>query len=270
MTALPLADADGWRPSRHGLIWALVLAAAVHGLLLLDFGFKPPAAPVSRPAMSLTLALTPQTQPAQTTAPAAAKPQTPPPATPARAAARPPQTAARAASHKAAPPPAAIMPQPAAAAPPSPPPRPLLTAESLREQIAQVGQSYQTRPAPPAGRRMQHVNAVRDHKLLASQYLQDWTAKVERTGNLNYPEAARHKGEVTTLTMEVGIDADGGIYSMRIVKPSGDPNLDEAAKRIVRMSAPFAALPYELLQEVNVLVITRVWKFSDQTGMTSR
>jgi protein TonB len=36
------------------------------------------------------------------------------------------------------------------------------------------------------------------------------------------------------------------------------------------MSAPFAELPAELLQEVNVLVITRVWKFSDETGMTTR
>jgi protein TonB len=46
--------------------------------------------------------------------------------------------------------------------------------------------------------------------------------------------------------------------------------LDEAAKRIVRMSAPFAPLPADLLKELDVLVITRVWKFSDESGMTSR
>ncbi len=70
--------------------------------------------------------------------------------------------------------------------------------------------------------------------------------------------------------MDVGINADGSIYRMRIVKSSGNPALDDAAKRIVKMSAPFAALPDELLREVNVLVITRVWKFSDETGMTAR
>jgi protein TonB len=70
--------------------------------------------------------------------------------------------------------------------------------------------------------------------------------------------------------MDVGINPDGSIYSMRIVNSSGNTALDEAAKRIVKMSAPFAELPTELLQEVNVLVITRVWKFSDETGMTAR
>jgi protein TonB len=70
--------------------------------------------------------------------------------------------------------------------------------------------------------------------------------------------------------MDVGINADGSIYSMRIVKSSGNPILDEAAKRIVKMSAPYAALPADLLREINVLVITRVWKFSDETGMTAR
>ena len=43
--------------------------------------------------------------------------------------------------------------------------------------------------------------------------------------------------------MDVGIKADGSIYSIRISKPSGYPELDEAAKRIVKMSAPFPALP---------------------------
>jgi len=100
--------------------------------------------------------------------------------------------------------------------------------------------------------------------------VKDWEDKVERTGNLNYPEAARHRKTPQSLTMDVGINADGSIYSIRIARSSGNPALDEAAKRIVKMSAPFAALPAELLQEVNVLVITRVWKFSDETGMTTR
>ena len=57
---------------------------------------------------------------------------------------------------------------------------------------------------------------------------------------------------------------------MRIRKSSGYPALDEAAKRIVRVSAPFPPLPKDLLQELDVLVITRVWKFSDETGLHTR
>lgn len=147
---------------------------------------------------------------------------------------------------------------------------PTLTAEALQQQIAQLGERIRDSQRSSENTKIKFVNSISTHKYLASQYVKDWEDKVERTGNLNYPEAARKKGESQVLTLDVGINADGSIYSMRVVKSSGNPALDEAAKRIVRMSAPFAELPAELLKEVNVLVITRVWKFSDETGMTAR
>lgn len=102
------------------------------------------------------------------------------------------------------------------------------------------------------------------------QYIKDWESKVERTGNLNYPAVAAKKNFSATLTMDVGISADGSIYSMRINRSSGNPALDEAAKNIVKMSAPFPPLPAEVLKETKVLVIPRVWKFSDESGMTTQ
>ena len=153
---------------------------------------------------------------------------------------------------------------------PPAPEKPLLTADALQQQISQLGERIRNSSPSAQEAKIKFVHSVTHHKFLATQYMKDWEDKVERTGNLNYPEAARNKGEDQTLTMDVGINADGGIYSMRIVKSSGNPELDEAAKRIVKMSAPFAALPYDLLQEVNVLVITKGWKFSDLTGMTAR
>ncbi len=148
--------------------------------------------------------------------------------------------------------------------------QPRLTPEALQQQIAQLGEQIRNTRQSAEQSKIKFVNAVSTHKYLAAQYEKDWKDKVERTGNLNYPQAARKSGTAQTLTMDVGINADGSIYSMRIVRSSGNPGLDEAAKRIVKMSAPFAELPAELLSEVNVLVITRVWKFSDETGMTAR
>lgn len=149
--------------------------------------------------------------------------------------------------------------------------RPKLTAEALQSQIAQLGEQIRNNQQSAQDTKIKFVNSVSTHKYLAAQYVKDWEDKVERTGNLNYPEAARSKkGAAQMLTMDVGINADGSIYSIRIARSSGNPALDEAAKRIVKLSAPFAALPTELLQELSVLVITRVWKFSDETGMTSR
>lgn len=148
--------------------------------------------------------------------------------------------------------------------------KPRLSAEALQQQIAQLGEQIRNSQKSAEDSKIKFVSSVSTHKALAAQYVKDWEDKVERTGNLNYPEAARKGGSSQLLTMDVGINPDGSIYSMRITRSSGNPALDEAAKRIVKMSAPFAELPVELLKEVNVLVITRVWKFSDETGMTAR
>jgi protein TonB len=147
--------------------------------------------------------------------------------------------------------------------------RPQLSAETLQQQITQLGTEIRLSQQSSEQTKIKFVDSVSAHKYVAAQYMKDWEGKVERTGNLNYPEVAAKKDFSGTLTMDVGIKADGSIYSIRISQSSGNPALDEAAKRIVRMSAPFAPLPLELLKELDVLVITRVWKFSDESGMTS-
>lgn len=150
------------------------------------------------------------------------------------------------------------------------PPRPRITAESLQQQLAQLGTEIRQSQPSSEQSRIKFVEAVSAHKYVAAQYMKDWESKVERTGNLNYPEVAAKKNFSGTLTMDVGIKADGSIYSIRIQRSSGNPALDEAAKSIVRMSAPFAPLPLELRKELDVLVITRVWKFSDESGLITR
>lgn len=148
--------------------------------------------------------------------------------------------------------------------------KPQLSAESLRKQIAQLGAQIRHSKQSSEQTKIKFINSVSTHQYVAAQYMKDWENKVERTGNLNYPEVARKKDFSGSLTMDVGINADGSIYSIRITKSSGNTALDDAAKRIVRLSAPFAALPKELLKELDVLVIPRVWKFSDESGITAR
>jgi len=148
--------------------------------------------------------------------------------------------------------------------------RPQLTAEMLQQQIAQLGTEIRLNQQTAEQTKIKFVDSVSTHKYVAAQYMKDWEDKVERTGNLNYPEVAAKKNFSGTLTMDVGIKADGSIYSIRINQSSGNPELDEAAKKIVRMSAPFAPLPGDLRKELDVLVITRVWKFSDESGMSAR
>jgi len=145
-----------------------------------------------------------------------------------------------------------------------------LSVDALQQQIAQLGAKIRHSQQSAEQTDIKFVNSISTHKYVAAQYVNDWEQKVESVGNLNYPEAARKKGFSGTLTTDVGINADGSIYSIRITKSSGNKALDDAAKRIIRLSAPFAALPKELLKELKVLVITRVWKFSDESGITTR
>ncbi len=145
-----------------------------------------------------------------------------------------------------------------------------LSVDALQQQIAQLGAKIRHSQQSAEQTHIKFVNSISTHKYMAAQYVNDWEQKVESVGNLNYPEAARKKGFSGTLTTDVGINADGSIYSIRITKSSGNKALDDAAKRIIRLSAPFAALPKELLKELKVLVITRVWKFSDESGITTR
>lgn len=145
-----------------------------------------------------------------------------------------------------------------------------LSPELLQQQITQLGTEIRHSQLSGDQSKIKTVNMVSAHKYLAAQYMKDWEDKVERMGNLNYPPVATKKDFSASLSMDVGIKTDGNIYSIRVSRSSGIPELDEAAKNIVRMSAPFAPLPLELQKEVNVLVITRIWKFSDEAGMTAR
>ncbi len=150
--------------------------------------------------------------------------------------------------------------------------RPHLSADTLRQQIAEFSSEYVKSQADQAHRpRMVYVNSVNAHKYKAAAYERAWQDKVERIGNLNYPDEARRRNLSGGLLLSVGVKPDGTLHSIQVRRSSGEAVLDDAAMRIVKMAAPFAPFPDELRQEADVLVITRTWKFSSDNRMeTSR
>ncbi|WP_434630911.1 TonB family protein [Chromobacterium sp. CV08] len=76
-----------------------------------------------------------------------------------------------------------------------------------------------------------------------ARYQADWQLKVERIGNQNYPEEARRQGLHGAVTLEVTIAADGSLRGQRVKRSSGNAILDEAARRIIDMAAPFSPFP---------------------------
>lgn len=93
-----------------------------------------------------------------------------------------------------------------------------------------------------------------------ANYLRGWVDRVERVGNLNYPDEARQRRIGGLLVISVAIRRDGSVERADIIQSSRIPMLDAAALRIVNLSAPFAPLP-RTPEDVDVLHVTRTWQF---------
>ncbi|MGV6853088.1 MAG: energy transducer TonB [bacterium] len=131
----------------------------------------------------------------------------------------------------------------------------------LEAEIDKKIEAYAKRP------RKKFISANTREYVFAS-YMQAWVNKVERIGNLNYPDEARRKNMKGALVMTVAIDVDGKITDIQIITSSGFKILDDAATRIVELSAPFAALPPNIREKVDELHITRTWRFTSKNRLT--
>ncbi len=134
----------------------------------------------------------------------------------------------------------------------------------LAAEISKSVQNYATMP------RHKYITAS-THEYLAASYEYGWRLKVERVGNLNYPDEAKRQNLSGDLMLDVAINADGTLNGVKVVRPSGSRVLDEGAVRIVNLAAPYAPLPPALRKEADVLHIIRTWQFrSDNRLETSR
>ncbi|MBP8898637.1 MAG: TonB family protein [Sulfuritalea sp.] len=125
----------------------------------------------------------------------------------------------------------------------------------LEGQIARQMEEYNQRP------RKKFIGArVEEYRF--AQYVEDWRQKIERIGNLNYPDAA--KGRLYgSLVLTVVIKANGDLERVEVNRSSGQSLLDDAARRIVRMAAPYAAFPEAIRRDTDILEITRTWTFTN-------
>lgn len=153
--------------------------------------------------------------------------------------------------------------------PPTPTPAPADLAQRsiemarLQARVDQQWSEYQKRP-----RRGEFGINAQGYSF--AQYVDDWRIKVERVGNLNYPEAARRNRLYGSLVLMVNINADGTLESVQVERSSGQKILDAAAVKIVEMAAPFPAFPESMRKKVDILGISRTWSFTRSDQLTSQ
>lgn len=156
---------------------------------------------------------------------------------------------------------------------PEPPAKPRVSAaelvtqsrdmQSLNAELNRQLQAYAERP------RRKYINArTREYKYAA--YMEAWRAKVERVGNLNYPDDARRRNLSGGLLLDVSLNPDGSINEIILRRSSGHKILDDAAMRIVQLAAPFAPFPKNIAQETDILHIERTWQFLGSNEVFAR
>lgn len=125
----------------------------------------------------------------------------------------------------------------------------------LEALIAKQQQEYEMRP------KRQFIGA-RTKEYRFANYVEQWRQKIERVGNLNYPQTAVTQKLYGQLQMTVSVRANGSIESIQIHQGSGHRLLDDAARRIVQLAAPFPVFPEDVRQDTDILSITRTWTFT--------
>ena len=134
---------------------------------------------------------------------------------------------------------------------------------SLRAQLDLRRQEYAKRP------RRYTVTSASTREARDALYLDSWRKRIESIGNLNYPTEASRMGIYGTLRMLVAINPDGSVNDIRVLRSSGEQVLDDAARCIVQLSAPFDPFPPEMRADVDVLEIIRTWQFQRGNTFTS-
>lgn len=137
-----------------------------------------------------------------------------------------------------------------------------LDAVRLEAQISKDYDSYQKRPK-------RRFIGARTKEYRDAMYVESWRQKVERVGTLNFPEAAKEQKLYGSLRLTVNIKADGTLESIELNESSGHKILDDAARRIVEMAAPYAAFPENLRKDTEILSITRTWTFTREDALAT-
>ena len=145
------------------------------------------------------------------------------------------------------------------------------TAEELKRQqaIAQLAAELRNKKETYAKRpKVKYLTASTKEYAFAA-YMRGWTDRIERVGNLNYPEEARRRRLHGDVLLTVVLNLDGSIKNIEVIQSSGEAVLDRAAERIVRLAAPFPPAPHSS-EHIDELNITRTWQFQPDNVLQTR
>jgi len=139
-----------------------------------------------------------------------------------------------------------------------------LELAKLVAELRQEENDYAKRP------RVNYIDTLSAKTATEATYVREWVEKVERVGNLNYPDEVRERHLSGTLILSVLINHDGTVESMEVRSSAGKSILDESAKRIVNIASPYQSFPPEMRENYDQLMITRSWLFGKDNRLLTK
>jgi len=114
--------------------------------------------------------------------------------------------------------------------------------------------------------RIHFVDSLSAKGSVEAEYIHNWSKKLERIGNINFPKKALKLSLSGTLILNTTLDRAGRIKEIQISVSSGSKVLDAAAVKIVKLAAPYEPLPKKIRAKYDRLNITRTIVFHKAKG----
>jgi len=130
----------------------------------------------------------------------------------------------------------------------------------LIAEMSKQENRYANRP------RIGFINSLSAKGSVEAAYINSWSKKLERIGNINFPEKALELSLSGTLILHTVLDHAGQIQEIKVGVSSGSKVLDQAAIKIVKLAAPYDPLPQGIREKYDRLNITRTIVFHKAVG----
>lgn len=96
---------------------------------------------------------------------------------------------------------------------------------------------------------------------VAVEYKEAWRRWMNSNGNLYYPQEARRLGLKGDVLTEIGLSQRGELVHVKILQSSGQRLLDEAVLQTTRETRWFKPFPAELADKTNILIFAYRWRY---------
>ncbi len=130
----------------------------------------------------------------------------------------------------------------------------------LMAEMSQQEERFAKRP------RIHFIDSLSAKGTVEAEYIYTWSKKLERIGNINFPQKALDLSLSGTLILNTTLDRAGRVVEIQISVSSGSKVLDDAAIKIVKLAAPYEPLPKKIREKYDRLNITRTIVFHKAQG----